>query len=533
LSSISALYIGFFQIFFFIPIILYFILTKRNFHTLIRIGILLIIAASLTAPFYYGLYLANAENVSARIPLEQFNIWSADLTNFVLPTPNHSLTKIIDYPYVTSSGFGEGWTFLGYTAIFLAILALVKTDKKEKTIWIIPGFFLAIISLGPFLKIGGIETGIQLPYYFLYELPTFDIWRSIGRTAIFVTFCVSILAAYGINEIFKINSFSNRKKLSIVAIIGVLVIIESLTIPFPSYSPHESQINYEIASDPRDIVVLQSPLGAGYSPIRNSHLWDSNIFGQTIHEKPVYLGQQSRVPDDTTEKFRTYFLNQFIGDQTSKDIIQQDLKEVGISLFDYFDVGYVIVYTDVSRPFPNWKNPEVKKTWLPQTKSTLMDIFSKSPDFEDNRLYSYKIPEPSSDSSFITLGEGWSRLEKNVRTVGEEAQIKIINPTNEITEVSLQIQFRSLTESELAIKFNGKEISKNSLEKSPYRIIVPLKLNPNENELSLSISPALQLISEKTGAVSSGDIVHTEWIIEVNEISFNNDSKQFLIEKLG
>jgi len=235
LALISSIYLAFFTILFFIPLIIYYIVTKRNLQTIIRIGILLLIAVSLAAPYYYGQYIVNEGNESTGQAMRSFNVYSTDLANFVLPAPTHIITKIPDYPFQTSLGrSSEGWNFLGFTAIFLAVIALLRIDKKDKLVWIISGGFLALISLGPFLKVYGIETGINLPYFYLYELPYLDVFRAIGRAAIFTTFCVAILAAYGINEIFKINSISNRKKLSIIAIIGVLVIIESLTIPFPT-----------------------------------------------------------------------------------------------------------------------------------------------------------------------------------------------------------------------------------------------------------------------------------------------------------
>jgi len=535
LALLSSIYIGFFTLLFFIPLIIYYIVTKRNLQTPIRIGFLLLIAVSLAAPYYYGFLLANEGNVALHRSMGGFNLFSADLANFVLPAPTQSITKIIDYPFETSIGrSSEGWTFLGFTAIFLAVIALLRIDNKEKLVWIISGGFLAVISLGPFLKIYGIETEIHMPYYYLYDLPYFDALRSIGRAAIFTTFCVAILAAYGINEIFKINSISNKKKLSIVAVIGVLVIIESLTIPFPTYELPDSQIYQEIASDPREIVVLQAPIGKGEPPIRNVFLKSDYHYEQTIFNKQIYAGFQARPPEESTSYVRTYFLNQFIGDQPATDIVKQDLKKVGVSLFDHFDVGYVLIYKDVSRNFPKNVNPNVTTTWIPKTKSTLMDIFAKPPDFEDERLFAYKVPEPISDSPFIALGDGWGMLKNNIRKVIDEAEIKIINPTNEIIEVSLEIHFISIEENKITLHFNGKEISKDFVDaKATYKIVTPpLKLNPNENQLDLSFSPMSQLV-ERAGAVSLDDNMPISKKAEVSKISINTDSKQFMIEKLG
>jgi len=525
LGLISSVYLGFFHLLFFIPLILYFILTKRNLQILFRIGILLIIFTSLAIPFVYGHYLANVGNERISMPLSSFNKGGADVANFVLPPPSQSLTKIVDYPFETSFGkSGEGWTFLGFTTIFLAFIALFKTNKKEKMIWIISGSFLAIISLGPFLKIYGIDTGIQLPYYFLYELPYFDLFRAIGRGAVFVTFCVAILAAYGINEIYKIHLITKRKKLLIVAIIGIFVIIESLTIPLPTYNIPESQIYNQIASDPRNVVVLQAPLGKFLLPIVTGTLFSDYIYYQSIHEKPIISGHQSRPPSETANYVRTYFLNQFIGDQPSNDIVEQDLKEVGISLFDYFDIGYVVIYTDLSRTFNKYESPYVSKIWLPQTKATLSDIFSKPPDFSDDRLFSYKVPEPNSNSPFIVLGDGWSGLKKDyVRKIGEYSEIKIINPSSETTEVTLDIRFKPTERREITLLFNGNKISNFSVDKnSPNIVTPPLRLNPNENHLSVLQSKTFSA-EPTSGAIQS---VNTEdlgknLVLKVSKISIN------------
>ena len=535
LGLISSVYLGFFQLLFFIPLILYYILTKRSLQILFRITILLIIFALIAIPFVYGHHLANVGNERTSMPLSSFNKGGADLANFVLPPPSQSLTKIVDYPFETSFGkSGEGWTFLGFTTIFLAFIALFKTNKKEKMIWIISGSFLAIISLGPFLKIYGIDTGIQLPYYFLYELPYFDLFRAVGRGAVFVTFCFAILAAYGINEIFKIHSITIKKKLLVVAIIGFFVIIELLTIPLPTYSIPESQINDQIASDPRDVVVLQAPLGKFLLPIADGMLMNDFMYYQTVHEKPIYSGKQSRPPDETLNYVRTYFLNQFIGDQPSNDIVEQDLKEVGISLFHYFDIGYVIVYTDLSRTFPKYESPYVSKIWIPQTKSILLDIFSKPPDFSDDRLFAYKVPEPNSNSPFIVLGDGWSGLKKNnVRNIGEYSEIKIINPTSEITDVTLKIQFKPSDVREITLLFNGNKISNFSVDKnSPNIVTPPLRLNPNENHLSILQTKTFSA-EPTSGAIQSFNTedLGKNLVLKVSKISIKIDSDLSSIEK--
>jgi len=263
-------------------------------------------------------------------------------------------------------------------------------------------------------------------------------------------------------------------------------------------------------------------------------LFSDYVYYQNIHEKQIISGHQSRPPSETANYVRTYFLNQFIGDQQPRDIVEQDLKEVGISLFDYFDIGYVIVNTDLSRTFPKNESPYVSKIWLPQTKSILLDIFSKPPDFIDDRLFAYKVPEPNSNSPFIVLGDGWSGLKKDyVRKIGEYSEIKIINPTSETTDVTLEIRFKPTEEREITLLFNGNKISNYSVDKNTPNIVTPpLRLNPNENHLSILQSKTFSA-EPTSGAIQS---FNTEYlgknlVLKVSKISINIDSDLYSIEK--
>ena len=99
LGWISSVYLVFFHVLLFIPLILYFILTKRKLQIIFRIGILLIIFSSLAIPFVYGHYLANVENERIGMSLSSFKKGCADLANFVLLPLSPSLSKIIDYTF--------------------------------------------------------------------------------------------------------------------------------------------------------------------------------------------------------------------------------------------------------------------------------------------------------------------------------------------------------------------------------------------------------------------------------------------------
>jgi len=162
---------------------------------------------------------------------------------------------------------------------------------------------------------------------------------------------------------------------------------------------------------------------------------------------------------------------------------------------------------------------------LPETKSTLLDIFSKPPDFIDEQLFAYKVPEPDSSSPFIVLGDGWSGLKKkSFRYIEEYSEIIIINPTNEIIYVTMEIQFKPTVENELTLLLNRNEISNISVAKnSPNIVTPPLELNPNENHLT--ILQARTTVDPASGAIKpfNPDYISKNIRLEVHKISIKTE----------
>jgi len=204
------------------------------------------------------------------------------------------------------------------------------------------------------------------------------------------------------------------------------------------------------------------------------------------------------VPNETQSYVQTYFLNQFIYSQPSNDIIDQNLNEVGISILNYFDIGYVIVhyYADqqlndylISRNCGNGKNlciqEHMTKKWIPQTKATLFEIFSKPPDYEDEELFAYKVPKPTSDTPFLVLYEGWNPFIENYRTFNEFGIIKIINPQINPVNLEINIDLFSLQENDLELYFNDEKILVETVYKNSTMSTGNLKLNSGESLLKL------------------------------------------------
>lgn len=529
LILITALYFALFMLLFIFAFFVYLLIHKEKSSIFLRILFLSSISISLAFPFYYSeIKSSYPGSIFVGEPLGSFVDLSADITDYLLPTSMNTISKFVHYPWGTSVGIPETWVFVGYVALILAIIAIIKTDMKKKSLWIIAGILLGIISLGPFLKVHGFNTHVPLPYYFLYKLPFFDLFRAIGRSSVIVILCISILASYGINEIFKIFKMNNYKKILFVSVIACCIIFESLMIPYPISDPLPiSGIYRQISSDRNFSAVLETPIGEGYNSFQEGK-YSSNQYYlayQTIHEKPIYSGHLSRVSEPTQRYLQTYFLNQFIWDQSSDDIVKQDTKKVGISLLNYFNIGYIIVHSKVSPDYSNIMQEYVTDQWYPQTISTLFDIFSRHPDYQDSELLAYKIPKSNSSTPFIVLGDGWSPFYNGYRSFGSNAIIKIINPDNKIVSSQLEIQLMPIVKSKLSFTFNRHNMSSAVLDNATLYLISTgvVYLNPGDNILEINsevVSTNFPVISTSRDPV----IVGTPISSLVTSVKFSNQS---------
>ena len=123
--------------------------------------------------------------------------------------------------------------------------------------------------------------------------------------------------------------------------------------------------------------------------------------------------------------------------------------------------------------------------WIPQTKDTLYEIFSKSPDYEDEKLFAYKVQKPTSNTPFLVLGEGWSPFVENSRTFNEFGIIKIINPQINSVNLEINIDLFSLQKNDLELYFNNEKILVETVYENSTISTGNLKLNSGENLLTL------------------------------------------------
>jgi len=441
-----------------------------NFSILLAIGLI----------STYVLFLSTSitdDELPTR-PLIEHIIFGVNLENLILPVAEHTTSINSDHtmirqfytffekPFDVYQLQIENLVFLGYSVIFLSALAIIRYRQKHIWFWLLICGIFILISLGAELKIFQEQTGIILPEKIFYDaIPHWDEIRAPARFIVMANMALAILASYAVYGLIK-NKFSSfKQQLILTAIIGFVILFEFSMIPYPSHSEPIPDIYEEIKNDESKFAVLPVPLG-GTGEFR---LMTDNVvlYHQIYHEKPIYGGVESRASYETLENIQTYFLNMFrmncdnsIGNfacqsNGKNDVIKQDLSIHGLSLFDYFDIKYVILHKKMP-------NRNTSPDFILETKQIMSEILSgDDPIYNDDRLVVYKIPKPNSSEPFLLLGSGWHTFESeyNARGTMKNSEILIVNPTSYDITITLNLVLGSIEkEKMMTVSLNGEKV---------------------------------------------------------------------------
>ena len=420
-------------------------------------------------------------------PLSEHIAYSASLENLILPSSfqtsqvisnygtNTSFYSFFDKPVVLPNH--EAMIFLGYSVIFLSVLAVIRYRQNHTWFWLLICGIFILMSLGPELQIFSESTGIVLPDKVFYDaIPEWDEIRAPARFIVMANMALAVLASYAVYGLIK-NKFSSfKQQLILTAVIGFVILFEFSMIPYPSYSEPLPNIYEEIKNDESKFTVLPVPIGGiGDYGLMSDPLI---LYHQLHHEKPIYGGHESRVSHQTLSNTQTYFLNMFHILGSKDDVIKQDLTTHALSLFDHFDIKYVTLhknYAFASSIFVH-NFVEAEKihddsiiSWqgIEQEKQILSEILSGDAlVYEDDTVVVYKIPKPNSSEPFLVLGSGWHVFDADtmLRATMKNSEILIVNPTNSEIYATLNVVLSSIEkEATVTVSVNNGEPSSVSI----------------------------------------------------------------------
>jgi hypothetical protein len=185
--------------------------------------------------------LGNPTNVPDPRPLDHMEQYSADALGFLVPSWNHvlfgSFARTLD-PRIFTGGF-EGTVYVGPIVLLLACVGFWK-GRKTQPRWAIRAMFAAalfyVLSWGPKARFLGKSLDVPAPAAVLYHFRFARFVSAPARFHVLTMLCLSILGSMGLA--FLLNELQGKwQRACLVAAVSVMLIVESLTVPFPSSSP--------------------------------------------------------------------------------------------------------------------------------------------------------------------------------------------------------------------------------------------------------------------------------------------------------
>ncbi len=301
-------------------ILVYYLFTEERKDMLtVKFGLLLIeillIVFILGSPIFIPMASAiksgvlSTVNAQASTPYNE--LYSPDMLNFFIPSFMNGLLLPISSNFfsLVSADTAERTVYAGYTVIALLIIALYAEYKKGNKLkdihlWIFALVVFFLLSLGPYIQIGGALTPIPSLYLLYHQIPILNVLREPGRFDIIVQLILGIFAALGFAELEKKFSSSKSfvsKSMNLFIVIGLLLIIEYNTIPLSAsqISNHYGtgyipKAYTELGNLPGNFSVLILPALPNYVTGAPEKYPGYALYYQTAFKKPVIGGYTGR-----------------------------------------------------------------------------------------------------------------------------------------------------------------------------------------------------------------------------------------------
>ena len=161
-------------------------------------------------------------------PIQPANTYVADLQNLVIPT---GVTWL--WPHTATASLTSSWTgaaeatgYLGVPLILVAVYAAVRWRREPLVLAVALGTaVMAVLSLGPHLHIGGVDTGIKLPAAIFNHLPVLSNLLPV-RFSLMADFGLALLLALVLDRTLVRRPLRAR----LGSVLGVLGVASSMSV---------------------------------------------------------------------------------------------------------------------------------------------------------------------------------------------------------------------------------------------------------------------------------------------------------------
>jgi hypothetical protein len=271
-----------------------------------------------------------------------------DLLELVLPNPNHPWFGGPGMRWILQGGplaYPEFAGSLSLVALGLIAFSIWRMRPAMPRFWIAFTAAFALLALGPFVHIAGVNTYVPGPWSLLRYVPVVGLARAPSRFAVVAALGVSVLLGYALTAMR--SRWPGRWQAGLPVVIAMLA-FELLPAPRPLYDATAPSVYSLIRQNPDESTrLLELPGGVrdGTSSIGDFNA--SAQFYQTVHRKPLLGGYQSRVSEwRKTQEMKspvTAALYQLSEGDTIPTELATKAVAAGPEFIDEACLGYVVV----------------------------------------------------------------------------------------------------------------------------------------------------------------------------------------------
>jgi hypothetical protein len=267
---------------------------KRVLAVVWRVGTVFVIAAS---PL---LWQAAVLVVRGQYVSQQYG-WRSiptgiDLLAPLLGPPVHPVVGSISRG--AYAAFGDNYIeTVGWLGV-VPVLLLVSARASAARAWQIVGAAFFLWALGPFLIVGGVDTGLKLPAILLRFMPFVANARMPGRAMVMVYAAVAVLIAM------RLATSRRLQSPAVQWLLVALVVVDFWDAPL-AMTPLDRPGVYASLSGADAGAVCEVPFGIGDGLSAGVGSQDRRVlFYATEHQHPLVGGYIGRMPIDAADRYR-------------------------------------------------------------------------------------------------------------------------------------------------------------------------------------------------------------------------------------
>ena len=193
---------------------------------------------------------------------------------------------------------GMGWVGVVPVALLLWPRRRLTTDDERRN-WLTVAAVFAIWAMGPFLTIGGVDTGLKLPELVAQFVPIVSNAHMPGRAIVGVYLALATMVAL---RLARAEGPLQRARVQWLVI--ALLIVEYTVAPIPLTTLDVPSVYRQLAREPAGAVCeVPFGIGDGLGPGNIGSQDHAVLYYATVHGHPLVGGYVGRMPQDAAQSY--------------------------------------------------------------------------------------------------------------------------------------------------------------------------------------------------------------------------------------